>query len=74
MTQPRRASDINQAFDQRVTPRVPGMRFELEIAVLIDEHESDLESALIVVCWRYDLGVRETMKYFDAADGLRLPN
>ena len=48
--------------------------FELEIAVLCDEHDSDLESALLVVCWRYDLGVRETIKYFDAADGLRLPN
>jgi hypothetical protein len=44
----------------------------LEVAVLIEEHDSDLESAALVVCWHYRMHFNETARYFDARDGWRL--
>jgi hypothetical protein len=44
MNSPRRAHDVNRCFNETVEPcehRGPAMRFELEIACLINEHGSD---------------------------------
>jgi hypothetical protein len=47
------------------------MRFELEIACLIEEHGSDPADSELVVSWRYGLNPRATSIYCDAAAGLR---
>ena len=62
MTSPRRAGDINQAFDTFVAPCSccgSRMRFELEASAFMDDG-SDFETALMTVCWRYRLPYRET--------------
>jgi hypothetical protein len=72
MTSPRLPGDVNRAFDQRVTPSNGDcFRFELETRILIDEHDSDFESACLVVCWHYRMHFNETARYFDARDGWR---
>ncbi len=50
------------------------MRFELEIAVFVVEHDSDPIDAKMVVAWRYGLPFRETSIYFDAREGWRKPH
>jgi hypothetical protein len=49
------------------------MRFEAEIACLIEEHDSDPADAEMVVAWKYNLNPRATSIYCDAAAGLRRP-
>ena len=55
MSQTRRAHDVNCRFDETdVQPHGgPAMRFELEIACLIEEHGSDPIDAEMVVAWRF---------------------
>ena len=74
MNQTRRAQDVNRCFDLELEPCPscgPVMRFELEIACLIEEHGSDPADSELVVSWRYGLNPRATSIYCDAAAGLR---
>ena len=50
------------------------MRFEAEIRLFLEDDDSDIESALIVVAWRYAMPFDAVARYFDATEGLRWPH